>query len=192
MTHPTAQGLQQNQRLVKQVLSRELQLYHVKLASSLLPPTPKDYAKRTTALVSFRHGAVLYALLLYLVRWVAGESSMHLEQSPRPRWTEGARGASGCDWRIAGGFGVLRRAMGKLSTAVLPLLTFHCLAAPTVTPGRVHSHCSPPPPHSTHLRVSATQHPATRSSLDPQTMETLSLALVSTSKSQGTREGAVL
>jgi len=54
---------------VKQVLSRELQLYYTRLASSLLPPTA-DSAKRTVALASLRNNAGLQALLLYLIRWV--------------------------------------------------------------------------------------------------------------------------
>ena len=64
-------GRQQTQQLVKQVLSRELQLYYARLTSSLLPPVPEDYVKRTAALASLRHDAGLQALLPYLVRWVA-------------------------------------------------------------------------------------------------------------------------
>ena len=70
-TQPTVKGRQQNQQLVKQVLSRELQLYYARLTSSLLPPVPEDYVKRTAALASLRHDAGLQALLPYLVRWVA-------------------------------------------------------------------------------------------------------------------------
>jgi len=66
-------GRQQNQQLVKQVLSRELQLYYTRLTSSLLPPTPKDYVKRTAALASLRHDAGPQPLLPYLMRWVAVE-----------------------------------------------------------------------------------------------------------------------
>ena len=69
-TQSTAKGRQQNQQLVKQVLSRELQLYYARLTSSLLPPAPEDYAKRTAALASLRHDAGLQALLPYIVRWV--------------------------------------------------------------------------------------------------------------------------
>lgn len=60
----------QQQQLVKQVLSRELQLYYVRLTSSLLPPS-SDMPKRTAALASLRNDAGLQALLPYLVRWVA-------------------------------------------------------------------------------------------------------------------------
>jgi transcription initiation factor TFIID subunit 6 len=60
------------QHLVKQVLSRELQLYYTRLTSSLLPPSTgeADTLKRTAALASLRHDAGLQALLPYLVRWV--------------------------------------------------------------------------------------------------------------------------
>jgi transcription initiation factor TFIID subunit 6 len=64
---------QQNQQLVKQVLSRELQLYYSRLTSSLLPATASDttdQAKRTAALASLRSDAGLQALLPYLIRWV--------------------------------------------------------------------------------------------------------------------------
>jgi len=60
---------QPHQPLVKQVLSRELQLYYARLTSSLLPPS-SDFAKRTAALASLRNDAGLQALLPYLVRWV--------------------------------------------------------------------------------------------------------------------------
>ena len=70
-TQSTVKGRQQTQQLVKQVLSRELQLYYARLTSSLLPPVPEDYVKRTAALASLRHDAGLQALLPYLVRWVA-------------------------------------------------------------------------------------------------------------------------
>jgi transcription initiation factor TFIID subunit 6 len=72
-TQATVKGRQQNQQLVKQVLSRELQLYYARLTSSLLPPAPapEDHVKKTAALASLRHDAGLQALLPYLVRWVA-------------------------------------------------------------------------------------------------------------------------
>jgi transcription initiation factor TFIID subunit 6 len=63
----------QQQQLVKQVLSRELQLYYTRLTGSLLPSTSDpsaDAVKRTAALASLRHDAGLQALLPYLVRWV--------------------------------------------------------------------------------------------------------------------------
>lgn len=57
------------QQLVKQVLSREPQLYYIRLTTALLPPS--DDVKCTAALASLRHDAGLQALLPYLVRWVA-------------------------------------------------------------------------------------------------------------------------
>ena len=60
----------QQQQTVKQVLSRELQLYYTRLTSALLPPSTSDQAKRTAALASLRNDAGLQALLPYLVRWV--------------------------------------------------------------------------------------------------------------------------
>lgn len=66
------QPANQPNQLVKQVLSRELQLYYTRLTSSLLPPSaaPADVVKRTAALASLRADAGLQALLPYLVRWV--------------------------------------------------------------------------------------------------------------------------
>jgi transcription initiation factor TFIID subunit 6 len=62
----------QQQQLVKQVLSRELQLYYTRLTQSLQlgPNGEEDVTKRTAALASLRHDAGLQALLPYLVRWV--------------------------------------------------------------------------------------------------------------------------
>ncbi|KAH9997030.1 TATA box binding protein associated factor-domain-containing protein [Russula vinacea] len=61
----------QQAALVKQVLSRELQLYYDRLTSSVLPSGSgtADPTKRTAALASFRHDAGLQPLLPYLVRW---------------------------------------------------------------------------------------------------------------------------
>jgi len=59
----------QQQQLVKQVLSRKLQLYYTRLTLSLSPPTA-DSAKRTAALASLRNDAGLQTLLPYLIRWV--------------------------------------------------------------------------------------------------------------------------
>ena len=66
---PIQGAKKQQQQLVKQVPSRELQLYYSRLTSSLLPPST-DEAKRTAALASLRADAGLQALLPYLVRWV--------------------------------------------------------------------------------------------------------------------------
>jgi hypothetical protein len=68
-SNQTAKKQQPQQQLVKQVLSRELQLYYARLTSSLFPATG-DEAKVTAALTSLRHDAGLQALLPYLIRWV--------------------------------------------------------------------------------------------------------------------------
>lgn len=62
----------QSSKVVKQVLSRELQLYYARLTSSLLPSsnTPEYATKKVAALASLRHDAGLQALLPYLVRWL--------------------------------------------------------------------------------------------------------------------------
>lgn len=64
------QTAKKQQQLVKQVLSRELQLYYTRLTTVLLPPSMSDHAKRAAALASLRNDAGLQALLPYLVRWV--------------------------------------------------------------------------------------------------------------------------
>lgn len=62
----------QQAALVKQVLSRELQLYYARLTTSILPSGTgtADPTKRIAALASLRHDAGLQLLLPYLVRWV--------------------------------------------------------------------------------------------------------------------------
>lgn len=67
---------QQQQQQVKQVLSRELQLYYNRLTTALLSTSngnSKDdsFTKRAAALSSLRVDAGLQPLLPYLVRWVA-------------------------------------------------------------------------------------------------------------------------
>lgn len=60
-------------------------------------------------------------------------------------------------------------------------------------------HSALPPSHATHLRTSAaqtlsrllTQHSTTYPSLSPRIMKTLLVALISSDKSKGTREGAI-
>jgi transcription initiation factor TFIID subunit 6 len=86
---PTTQqaNQSQNQQIVKQVLSRELQLYYARLTSSLLPPS-SDFSKRTAALASLRSDAGLQALLPYLVRWV-GEGVVGVLKEDSPGENEG-------------------------------------------------------------------------------------------------------
>lgn len=70
-----------NQLLVKQVLSRELQLYYTRLTSALIPLT--DETRRVAALSSLRNDAGLQTLLPYLVKWVAdGVVSILRDTSP--------------------------------------------------------------------------------------------------------------
>lgn len=184
-TQTTTKGRQQNQQLVKQVLSRELQLYYARLTSSLLPPTPEDYAKRTAALASLRHDAGLQALLPYIVRWVAEGVVNTLRGGSQ---TE-------ADGRVLEVFLDVISALLENSTLfVEPYL--HQMLPPVLS---ILLHSSLPPSHSAHLRTSAaqtmshllTQHSTTYPSLAPRIMKTLLLALVSTGKSRGTREGAI-
>lgn len=67
---PVQAGKKPQQQLVKQVLSRELQLYYSRLTSSLLQSNSSDQSKKNAALASLRNDAGLQALLPYLVRWV--------------------------------------------------------------------------------------------------------------------------
>ncbi|KAF5319920.1 hypothetical protein D9611_011016 [Ephemerocybe angulata] len=175
---------QQQQQLVKQVLSRELQLYYARLTGSLLPPT-SDFAKRTAALASLRSDAGLQALLPYLIRWVA----------------EGVVGAlkEGAHTDADG------KVLEVLMDVVSALLENHALFVepylhqilPPVLSTLLHS--SLPPSHATQLRTAAaqtlsrllTQHSTTYPSLSPRIMKTLLLALISPGKNKGTREGAI-
>jgi len=184
-TQPTTKGRQQNQQLVKQVLSRELQLYYARLTSSLLPPAPEDYVKRTAALASLRHDAGLQALLPYLVRWVA-EGVVNTLRAGVQTETDGRVLEVLLD--------VISALLDNSTLFVEPYL--HQMLPPVLS---ILLHASLPSTHSTHLRTSAaqtmshllTQHSTTYPSLAPRIMKTLLLALVSTDKSRGTREGAI-
>ncbi|KAF5361710.1 hypothetical protein D9758_007297 [Tetrapyrgos nigripes] len=175
----------QSQNLVKQVLSRELQLYYSRLTSSLLPPSASDWTKRSAALASLRNDAGLQALLPYLIRWV-GEGVVGALK-------EGAQ--SDNDGKV---LEVLMDAISAIlenqTLFVEPYL--HQLLPPLLS---TLLHSSLPPSHSTSLRTSASQtlsrllttHSTTYPSLSPRIMKTLLLALISPSKSKGSREGAV-
>lgn len=76
-----------NQLLVKQVLSRELQLYYTRLTSTLLPP--RDDAMRTAALTSLRSDAGLQTLLPYLVKWVGDGVIGVLRETGTPNEMDG-------------------------------------------------------------------------------------------------------
>ncbi|KAH6911565.1 transcription initiation factor TFIID complex 60 kDa subunit [Coprinopsis sp. MPI-PUGE-AT-0042] len=175
---------QQQQQLVKQVLSRELQLYYARLTGSLIPPT-SDFAKRTAALASLRSDAGLQALLPYLVRWVA----------------EGVVGALK-DGSQSESDGKVLEVLMDVVSAILENKTLfvepylHQLLPPILS---TLLHSSLPLTHAALLRTAAaqtlsrllTQHSTTYPSLSPRIMKTLLLALVSPGKSKGSREGAV-
>ncbi|EKM52066.1 uncharacterized protein PHACADRAFT_262519 [Phanerochaete carnosa HHB-10118-sp] len=173
----------QQQQLVKQVLSRELQLYYTRLTTALVPPV--DQTKRTAALASLRHDAGLQALLPYLVRWVAEGVVASLRTGAQ----------SDNDGKT---LAVLLEVIGALldnpTLFVEPYL--HQLLPPILS---TLLHSSLPPEHATHLRTLAsqtlshllTQHSTTYPSLSPRIVKTLLLALIGKDKSMGTREGAI-
>lgn len=106
------------QTLVKQVLSRELQLYYARLTASLLPPGHDD-VKRTAALASLRHDAGLQPLLPYLVRWVA-EGVVATLKNESPTDTDGQV----LDVLIE----VLSALLGNQSLFVEPYVSLHLIA----------------------------------------------------------------
>ncbi|OCH87967.1 TAF-domain-containing protein [Obba rivulosa] len=177
---------QQQQQLVKHVLSRELQLYYTRLTSALLPTSGAvDPTKRDAALASLRHDAGLQALLPYLVRWV-GEGVV-----------AALRGGvqSEADGRVLEVFlDVTGALLDNPTLFVEPYL--HQLLPPLLS---VLLHSSFPPTQSTNLRTAAahtlahllTTYATTYPSLPPRVMKTLLLALLAQGRSAGTREGAV-
>ncbi|KIK41934.1 hypothetical protein CY34DRAFT_805508 [Suillus luteus UH-Slu-Lm8-n1] len=175
---------QQQQQLVKQVLSRELQLYYTRLTASLLPPTA-DSTKRTAALASLRNDAGLQALLPYLIRWVGEGVVTALKEGAQ---TE----ADGRSLEVL--LDVVSAILENNTLFIEPYL--HQLL-PAILSTLLHS--ALPPSHATHLRTSAaqtlsrllTQHSTTYPSLSPRIMKTLLVALISSDKSKGTREGAI-
>ncbi|KAI0265307.1 TATA box binding protein associated factor-domain-containing protein [Gloeopeniophorella convolvens] len=175
----------QQAALVKQVLSRELQLYYARLTTSILPSGPADPTKRTAALASLRHDAGLQALLPYLVRWV-GEGAVSVLH-------DGAQDDnSGRTLEVL--LDVIAALLENTTLFVEPYL--HQILPPVLS---VLLHSSLPPMHSTHLRTSAasalarilTQHSATYPSLAPRIMKTLLLALLAPERGPGTRLGAL-
>ncbi|THH17570.1 hypothetical protein EUX98_g9102 [Antrodiella citrinella] len=182
---PTPMQKKQQQQLVKQVLSRELQLYYTRLTSALLPTGTPDDAKRLAALVSLRNDAGLQALLPYLVRWV-GEGVVNALKGGVQSDGEGRT------------LGVLMDVIGAIldnnTLFVEPYL--HQLLPPVLS---TLLHSTLPFAQATHLRTTAsqtlsrllTQHSTTYPSLSPRIMKTLLLALISGGKSRGTREGAI-
>jgi len=174
----------QSQHLVKQVLSRELQLYYVRLTSSLLPPS-SDMPKRTAALASLRSDAGLQALLPYLVRWVAEGVVNALKEGSQAE-------SEGKELEVL--LDVISSILDNNTLFVEPYL--HQILPPILS---ILLNSSLPPSHATLLRTSAaqtlskllTQHSTTYPSLSPRIMKTLLLALISPGKSHGTREGAI-
>ncbi|KIY66553.1 hypothetical protein CYLTODRAFT_444628 [Cylindrobasidium torrendii FP15055 ss-10] len=181
---PQLQQQQQQQQLVKQVLSRELQLYYSRLTTALLPPS-SDFAKRTAALSSLKHDAGLQALLPYLIKWV-GEGVVNALKDNVPSESNGQVLEVLLD--------VISSLMENKTLFVEPYL--HQILPPILS---TLLHSSLPITHAIHLRTIAsqtlsrllTQHSTTYPSLSPRIMKTLLLALVSQSKSIGTREGAI-
>ncbi|CAL1712176.1 unnamed protein product [Somion occarium] len=181
---PMQGAKKQQQPLVKQVLSRELQLYYTRLTSSLLPPSSDD-TKRNAALASLRNDAGLQALLPYLVRWV-GEGVVNALKGGVQTDNDG---------RV---LGVLLDVIGAIldnpTLFVEPYL--HQLLPPILS---TLLHSTLPPTYATYLRTTASQilsrvlrqHSTTYPSLSPRIMKTLLLALISPGKSKGTREGAI-
>lgn len=181
---PTAAKKPQ-QPLVKQVLSRELQLYYTRLTSSLLPPVPSEHAKRAAALASLRHDAGLQPLLPYLIQWV-GEGVVGSLK-------EGA--TSEQDGRVLEVLlDVTAALLDNQSMLVEPYL--HQVLPPVLS---ILLNSTLPPSHATHLRTLSSQilshiltsHSTTYPSLSPRIMKALLLALISPGKSKGTREGAI-
>lgn len=177
---------QAQQQLVKQVLSKELQLYYGRLTSSLLPPSSSDFAKRTAALASLRTDAGLQSLLPYLIRWV-GEGVVGALREGVPDTEEHGKVLEVL-------LDVIAAILENKTLFVEPYL--HQIL-PSILSTLLHA--SLPSSHAKSLRTSAsqtlsrllTQHSTTYPSLAPRIMKTLLLALISPSKNSGTREGAI-
>ncbi|THH07703.1 hypothetical protein EW145_g3201 [Phellinidium pouzarii] len=172
-----------NQLLVKQVLSRELQLYYTRLTSTLMPPT--DDARKAAALSSLRNDAGLQTLLPYLVKWV-GDGVVGILRDTTPTDSDGRA--------LEVYLEVIGALLDNNTLFVEPYL--HQMLPPLLS---VLLHSSHTSSHATHLRVTAsqilshllTQHSTTYPSLAPRIMKTLLVALLSPGKSKGTREGAM-
>ncbi|EJC98929.1 TAF-domain-containing protein [Fomitiporia mediterranea MF3/22] len=176
-----------NQLLVKQVLSRELQLYYTRLTSTLMPPTlmpPADDTRKAAALSSLRNDAGLQTLLPYLVKWV-GDGVIAILRDTNHSENDGRA--------LEVYLEVIGALLDNSTLFVEPYL--HQMLPPLLS---ILLHTSLPS-NSTHLRIMAsqtlshllTQHSTTYPSLSPRIMKTLLLALLSPGKSKGTREGAV-
>ncbi|KZV71978.1 TAF-domain-containing protein [Peniophora sp. CONT] len=177
---------QQQNALVKQVLSRELQLYYGRLTAALLDTGIEGSTKRSAALASLRGDAGLQALLPYLVRWVGEGVVSSLKEGTQSDST-------GRTLEVY--MNAIAALLDNSSLFVEPYL--HQLLPPILS---VLLHSSLPLMHASTLRRHAsstlarilTQHSATYPSLSPRIMKTLLLALLSPDKARGTRAGAVL
>lgn len=166
-------GKQPAQSLVKQVLSRELQLYYARLTASLLPPA--DETKRTAALASLRHDAGLQPLLPYLIRWV-GEGVVGTLKNESPSDSDGTT------------LEVLIQVLSSLLQNTSLLVEFYLhQVLPSLLSTLLTS--TLPSNNGTHLRILASQvisHILTRystsyPSLGPRIMKTLLIALLAPS-----------
>ncbi|TBU59054.1 TAF-domain-containing protein [Dichomitus squalens] len=175
---------QQQNVLVKQTLSRELQLYYTRLTSSLLPPT-SDPAKRTAALASLRHDAGLSPLLSYLVHWV-GEGVVNTLRGGSQTETDGKLLEVYLD--------VIAALLDNQTLGVEPYL--HQIL-PSVFSILLYS--SLPPSNAIHLRTTAAQilahllthYSMTYPGLPTKIVKTLIVGLIDNKKSRATHEGAI-
>ncbi|KAI0770078.1 TAF-domain-containing protein [Fomes fomentarius] len=175
---------QQQPLLVKQTLSRELNLYYARLTSSLHPQT-SDQSKRTAALASLRHDAGLSPLLPYLAQWVS-EGVVSTLRSGSQTENDGKMLEVFLD--------VISALLDNQTLGVEPFL--HQLL-PAVFSILLHS--ALPPSNATHLRVTAAQilshllthYSMTYPGLPTKIVKMLIVGLIEPKKPRATNEGAI-
>ncbi|KAI0754792.1 TAF-domain-containing protein [Daedaleopsis nitida] len=175
---------QQQPLLVKQTLSRELNLYYARLTASLHPST-SDQTKRTAALASLRHDAGLSPLLPYLAQWVS-EGVVNCLRTGSQTESDGKLLEVYLD--------VISAMLDNKTLGVEPYL--HQLL-PAVFSILLHS--ALPPSHATQLRTTAAQilaHLLTHYSMTYPTLPTkilkmLIIGLIEPKKPRATNEGAI-
>ncbi|KAI0715634.1 TAF-domain-containing protein [Cerioporus squamosus] len=181
---PGGKQTQQQPLLVKQTLSRELNLYYARLTSSLNPQT-SDHTKRTAALASLRHDAGLSPLLPYLAQWVSEGVVSTLRTGSQ---TEN-------DGKMLEVFlDVISALLDNQTLGVEPFL--HQLL-PAVFSILLHS--ALPPSHATHLRITAAQilahllthYSMTYPGLPTKIVKMLIVGLIEHKKPRPTNEGAI-
>ncbi|RDX53506.1 TAF-domain-containing protein [Lentinus brumalis] len=181
---PGGKQTQQQPLLVKQTLSRELNLYYARLTSSLNPQT-SDHSKRTAALASLRHDAGLSPLLPYLAQWVSEGVVSTLRTGSQ---TEN-------DGKMLEVFlDVISALLDNQTLGVEPFL--HQLL-PAVFSILLHS--ALPPSHATHLRITAAQilahllthYSMTYPGLPTKIVKMLIVGLIEPKKPRQTNEGAI-